>query len=694
MAQDPYRYFRVEAPDLLDQLGKTALDLEKASAPEFVARMLRLAHTLKGAARVVKQREIADLAHAVEDALLPYRNFDGVVPKECIGAILALLDQIGARVAAMTAPPESAAAPRGIPLEPVRTLRTDIAEMDSLLEGITETHAQLAAFRKSAATIERARRLAELVVNQLAAPRARQGLGSANDGGNAKVLSVAEELCTLLSGYERGFATGTERVDGELRQVRDAAEQLRLTPASAIFTSLERTARDAAQVLGKRVVFEGRGGDVRLDAHVLSAMQDALTQLVRNAVAHGVETESVRRACGKTPAGQITLNVVRRGRRVAFICADDGSGIDMEAVGRVAHAKGLITAEMRNLGPDELLRMLLNGGISTSRTVTEVSGRGVGLDVVREAAERFGGTIDVRTTAGKGTTVEIVAPLSVASLEGLVVETAGVLVTIPLEAVTRAMRFSPGEIVRTSDGESVIYEGAVIPLVPLSRLLGVKHKQSQFAGTCSAVVIHGEHGMAAISVDRLLGVENVVLRPLPPLAPAATVIAGASFDAEGNPRVVLDPDALIDEAIRFIATAPELPQAPPPILVIDDSLTTRMLEQSILESAGFDVDVAVSAEDALIEARRKPYGLFLTDIEMPGMDGFTFIERVRADPMLRHIPAILVSSRASPDDLLRGEAVGAQGYIVKSEFDQGEFLERIRRLVGSEESPSPVKRVS
>jgi two-component system, chemotaxis family, sensor kinase CheA len=196
----------------------------------------------------------------------------------------------------------------------------------------------------------------------------------------------------------------------------------------------------------------------------------------------------------------------------------------------------------------------------------------------------------------------------------------------------------------------------------------------------TAVIVAGAGGMVAIGVDRLLDTARIVVRPLPEQAPASAIVAGVFLDAEGNPQLVLDPDGLVAEARRGDTT--ELEPTPPgrPVLVIDDSLTTRMLEQSILESAGYDVDVAQSGEEAIEILRRKRYALFLVDVEMPGMDGFTFIERIRSDSALHEIPAILVTSRASPEDRQRGQDVGAQGYIIKSEFDQAKLLTMISSL--------------
>jgi two-component system chemotaxis sensor kinase CheA len=685
MAHDPYKYFRVEARELLDQLGKAVLDLEKSpSASDVVARLLRLAHTLKGAARVVKQREIADNSHALEDVLAPYRETPGPVSQDQIGIILKLLDGIGKCIASLAPPPDqidTLPSPQQVEV-PLRTVRADIAEVDELLDGVAEAHTQLSSVQRSLGGLERARHLVDLVSKQLAAPRTRGAERPRNGESGDKAHSLVEELEGVIGTIDRNLTSGLEQVDRELRQIREAAERLRLLPASSLFSSLERTARDIAQAQGKRVVFEGRGGDVRLDAHVLGEIQPALVQIVRNALAHGIESESDRIAAGKSPEGRVVLEVSQRRRRVVFVCRDDGRGVDLEAVRRAAQRKGGLSKEAHAMGSEELLRLLLGGGISTSGTVTEVSGRGIGLDVVREAVERLGGEVAVRTELGRGTTLELTFPLSLASLETLAIEASGIAATIPLDAVRRSVRLAPEEFARTAQGDTIVYEGKVIPFLPLARIVLANAPPAGAARHWSAVIVEGTNGFAAVGVDRLLGTTNLVLHPLPEFAHAAAVVAGASFDAQGTPQIVLDPDGLVAEAQRE-RTGESQPQTTrPPILVIDDSLTTRMLEQSILESAGYLVEIATSGEDALEKASQTRYSLFLVDVEMPGMDGFTFIERTRSDPDLREIPSILVSSRDSPEDHRRGREVGAQAYIVKGEFNQGKFLERVRKLVG------------
>jgi two-component system, chemotaxis family, sensor kinase CheA len=682
MARDRFRYFRIEARELLEHLGQGVLDLEKGlPVSDVVARLLRLAHTLKGAARVVKQQEIADLAHRFEDALAVLRELAGPVSRERINAVLALLDDITGRVAALTPSPAPGNEVVTVGSEELfRAFRPDVHEMDGLLEALAEAHGELASLRPLVSRIERARHLADLVADHLASPGVVEKGRSTDGGANPRARSLVEELRTTVGSLERDFGDGVDLIDRELREARKAAERLRLVPARALFTLLERTARDAAQALGKQVRFEGRGGDVRVDVQVLGIVQGALLQAVRNAVAHGIEPAADRMTAGKAPEGRVVLDVLLRGTFVVFACTDDGGGVDLEAVRRLAQRKGLPAAHTETMRPDDLLRLLLKGGISTSGTVTDVSGRGVGLDVVREAADRLGGEVSVRTDAGQGTTLEIIVPLTLASLPALLVEAGGIGAILPLDAVRGSFRVSPETVIRTAQGHSLFYEGQSIPFVMLWRSLSPDASSGR-AMPSAVVVVQGQGAAAGFGVDRVVRIAHAMLRPLPDLASAASFVAGVSLDEEGVPRLVLDPDALVVMAHGALASSDEPASTRPVVLVVDDSLTTRMLEQSILESAGYAVDLAVSGEEALEKARTNQYALFLVDVEMPGMDGFTFIERTKAEPVLRSTPSILVTSRNSPDDQRRGREVGAQAYVVKSEFEQGVLLEHIRGLL-------------
>jgi len=685
MAKDPYKYFRPEARALVDKFAKGVLELEKDGASTAaVQRLLRVAHTLKGAAHVVKQAEIAKRAHAIEDALSPFRDTTQSIAREQIDAILEHLDGISSQLVTLTpaeAAPESAQA-RSEPQDDPRTVRADIAETDAVLEGVAEVHALLNGLRGATQGMEQSRHLAELLHAQLA-PLAAAG-NSRQPGGANRRLPIVEELCRKFGGIERSLTSIIDQMDRELRQLRETAERLRLVAVGSLFVALERTTRDTARALGKRVVFEGKGGDIRLDSHVVETLQSALIQIVRNAVAHGIELEGERTAAGKPAVGRVCVHASRRGPRIVLECRDNGRGVDLEAVRQVALQRGLLERTAKELDAQGLVRMLLSGGISTSKTVTDVSGRGIGLDVVREAVERLGGDVVVRTGRGVGTTIELVIPPSLASMDVLLIETeeadgAVSTTSVPLDAVRSTVRVAAGEISHGSPGAAIVYERKAIPFMPLATALGGARWSA--ARHWTVIVVAGAEGTAAIGVDRMRGTARIVTRPLPGGLVASPIVVGASLDADGNPQLVLDPDGLVAAAqrgdpVRLDPTPPGLP-----VLVVDDSMTTRMLEQSILESAGYEVDVAVSAEEALEILRHKRYALILVDVEMPGMDGFTFIERIRADPALRDLPAILVTSRSSPEDCQRGLDVGANGHIVKSEFDQSELLALIGPLM-------------
>jgi two-component system chemotaxis sensor kinase CheA len=684
MPTDPYKYFRVEARELLEQLGQGALDLEKGvSSADVIARLLRLAHTLKGAARVVKQAQIAEHAHKLEDLFTAVRESPGQLAPGQIDLVLGLLDQIAGRLAALTPgrDPDAVAPIVTQSQEPVHVFRPETADIETLADGVAEAQTHLAALRPTLDQADRVRHLIDLIGDQLTRLRARETSAAGGSAGIEKALSMAHELRSRFGALERGVLYSVDHMDRELREISEAAARLRLVPASAAFRFLERATRDVGQALGRRVKFDGRG-DVRVDSGVLTIVQGALLQLVRNAVAHGIESsENQRRAAGKPLEGHVTVAVSRRGAEVLFTCSDDGRGIDFDAVRRILQRKGLADPERATIDTDALLRLLLKGGITTSATVTDVAGRGIGLDIVREAAERLGGDVTMRSESGEGTTVELVVPSTIASFPALLVEAANIAAAIPLDAVHRTLHVSGDGILETPQGDSILYGERSIPLLSLRHILCPPERQARAATASSAFVVEVGDITAAFTVDRVLGTATVVTRPLPELAPAVSCVIGASLDASGAPRLVLDPVSLVDQALRL--GVPQLKDAPkrPSILVIDDSLTTRMLEQSILESAGYDVGLAKSGEEGLEKARAGTYALFLVDVEMPGIDGFTFIEQVRKDHALRAIPSILVTSRASAGDRQRGREVGAQGYIVKSDFDQGALLDQIRTLV-------------
>jgi len=674
MNPDPLRYFRVEARELIDQISAGVLDLDQEHDADAVARLLRFAHTLKGAARVVRQLELADRAHDFEEVLVPHRATDAPLPAAEMRELLRLNDAIEAEVAALE-PAADVPAPEPAPVaaHPAVDVRTAGRDVDELLDAIGEAHARFAPLPACSRELDRLHRSADNLVDRL------------RDGGRAGSVDAARaaaaRLSTEFSALARRLTDTVEQVERELDEVRGRAERMRLVAASTIFTALRRAVRDAADLQGKRVRFEGHGGDLRLDPHVLTLVSGAFLHVVRNAVAHGIEPAESRARAGKPAEGTVTVRVERRGRLAAFRCTDDGGGFDLAAARRAARAGGLLAADGSEPDEQALLALILRGGISTSDTVTEVAGRGIGLNVVRDVADQLGGDVSVDAGHGRGATVELVVPLSLLSLHGLIVEVAGIVATVPLDAVRTCVRLLPEVAASAAATGRMAYDGEVVPFLTLARALYAGATVPDTGGPSVAVIVTADDQRVAVGVDRLTGTSILVVRPLPDLAPAAAVIGGLSMDLDGNPRLVLEPHGLVAEAWR--AGGADVAEAVRklPVLVIDDSLTSRMLERSILESAGYEVDLADSGEQGLEMARSREYGIYVTDIDMPGIDGFAFIAETRADPALAGVPVILVSSRAGAEDRQRGARAGAGAYVVKGEFNQEDLLAEIRRLV-------------
>jgi two-component system chemotaxis sensor kinase CheA len=696
MSRDPLRYFRLEARELVDQISAGVLDLDQRPGPEPVGRLLRVAHTLKGAARVVKQKEIADRAHAFEEILVPHRSGDAPLASEEMRELLRLNDEISAQVALMEAPPpappaaadagrpdaagpDPAEPPPPVPLaiapepEAAAPTRASSSDLDELLDAIGEANAQITPLREGLGTMERLHRAAENLNDQI------------RTGQPGTIRAAAVRLSSELGTASRRFTDAVDQIERELDDVRAKAEGLRLVPAGSIFTPLRRAVRDAADAEGRKVRFASRGGDIRMGAHLLGPVSGAFLHVVRNAVVHGIEPEAERAAAGKPDEGTITLEVERRGRWAVFRCVDDGRGFNLEALRRTAEERGLLSAGARPPADQELLDLVMRGGISTTTQVTEVSGRGIGMDAVREVAAQLHGEVKVTSTPGRGARVELIIPLQLLSMTGLNVEAGGASATVPLDAVRGCLRLSAAEAATAASSGRILYDGSAAPFLPLAEVLYTGDAVPDVQGTGAAIVVHCTAGTFAIGVDRLLGTSALVARPLPELAPASPVISSVSVEADGRPRLVLDPEGLATAVLRGhgagARSASAVNAEPLPVLVVDDSLTTRMLERSILESAGYEVQLAASGEEGLEKARAGRFGLVLSDIDMPGIDGFTLVERIRADPKLGAVPCVLVSSRSSAADRDRGKAVGADAYVVKGEFDQEELLAHIRRLV-------------
>ncbi|WPB80193.1 response regulator [Archangium violaceum] len=702
---DPYRYFRIEARELIEQLTQGLFTLaDGEGGAQIMPELFRYAHTLKGAARVVGQVPLAEMAHAVEDALSPYRNSGQALPVDSVHEFLRLVGQMAEALDALDAPPAPAAevvsseaavaavaAAVAAPEAPTsEVVRVELARLDTLLEGLSEAVVQLGGLRGVVEALGQAQHGADTLLEQLTAPVASSGSPAERARWMSRVLAVTEGLRASLVKAGRQLGGGLGQVESELGRLRDGANTLRLVPTQTLFGPLELAARDAAASLGRQVEFRAEGGDIQIDGHVLAAVRQSLVHVVRNAVDHGLETPDERRAVGKSPTGLFSLKVQRRGGRVFFVCEDDGRGVDLGRVRQVALERGVVTpAEVDALDEQGLLELLFQSGFSTARTVTEVSGRGVGLDVVREMVRRFKGDVNITSRPGLGTCITLEVPLTLASLEVLGVEAGGQRMLVPLESLSGALHLPAEAVTWMGSRASISFGGEVLPFLPLLDAMG--NTGAQRPRAWSVLVLNaGSAGRAAVGVERLLGISRRVSRPLPSSVPPLPLVAGASFDEQGVPLLLLDAAGLV--RLVHSGSSGGVPKARITqkhlILVVDDSVTTRMLEKSILEAAGYQVELAASGEEGLEKIQRGGHALLIVDVEMPGMTGLDVTRRIRSMPALQGLPILMVSSLATDEDKRRGRDAGVSAYIVKGEFQQHSYLDTVARLIASGRRPA------
>jgi two-component system chemotaxis sensor kinase CheA len=500
------------------------------------------------------------------------------------------------------------------------------------------------------------------------------------DGAGQDLRELDASLDRLAAGL-----TGDSRL---LKQVAGALDEevrrVRMLPFAEACQGLDRTVRDLAHAGGKEVDFVLEGGDVELDRSVLEGLKDPLRHLVRNAVDHGVESPAERRAAGKPPRGQVRVAAVLRGAVVEVVVADDGRGLDLEALRRQARKHGLPeSADER-----ELARLVFVAGLSTSTLITDVSGRGVGLDVVKSRLEALHGTVDLAFTPGAGTSFTLAVPLTLTTLRALFVTTAGQTFALAGTNVRKLVRVDPGAFRSVQGRGALALGGAPLPVASLAETLGLRGREPVRPGDKVPVLIvaAGEQRMAFV-VDEFLAEQEIMIKGLGARIRRVAHVSGATILPSGKIALVLNAASLVRTALAAPGGAPAplvvraAPESRKRIVLAEDSLTTRTLMKSILEAAGYDVTAAADGAAAWDILQERGADLLVSDVEMPRRDGFALAEAVRASQRFARLPVVLVTARASDADRARGVAVGADAYLVKSAFDQKNLLETIAQLL-------------
>ncbi len=471
-------------------------------------------------------------------------------------------------------------------------------------------------------------------------------------------------------------------------ELQDEVMKSRMLPVSTIFDPHGRFVRDAARDSGKSIRFEVKGGDTPVDRSILEVLKDPLAHMVRNACDHGLETSEVRKSNGKPEEGVLSLSAFHEADRVILIIEDDGTGVDeAEIKAKVLDKKLISEDKLKLLSKEEILNLIYLPGFSTAKNVTTLSGRGIGLDVVKSNLARIGGDIHMGTEKGRYTRFVLSLPLTLAVTKSLMVDVGGGMFSIPLTRVAEVTKAGKQDIRMVEGRETVNIKGEILPLVHLASLWGFKSATAE-SGERPLVVLGTGREKSALWVEKHLGVKEIVSKPLDArLGNLRDISAGAILD-DGEVALIVDAESLLSSSAEYtgqtVITSDDKAQmiSRKRILVAEDSLTVRELERKVLQNHGYDVEIAVDGLDAFNKIKEATFDLLVTDIEMPRMNGFELISLIKKDKNLRQIPAVIVSFKEREEDKRRGMEVGADKYITKSKYDDQILLDTIARLIG------------
>jgi two-component system chemotaxis sensor kinase CheA len=467
--------------------------------------------------------------------------------------------------------------------------------------------------------------------------------------------------------------------------------ELRMLPLSTITDDLARMTRDLARDQQKEIHFSLSGEEVELDRMMLEAARPMLLHMLRNAVDHGIEPPEERQRAGKPAAGRVELSARYEGGFVRLVLRDDGGGIDPEQIRRVAVERRLLAPdEARQLSDEEAIYLILRPGFSTREFITDVSGRGVGMDVVKANVDRVKGNLVIHSIPGKGTEMILLLPLTLAVVTSLLVDCEGEVYAIPLHYVSEILRLAEKDILTEGGREVVRVRGNTLPLFALREILG-HPRQKAAPKRIAALVLNFREQQLACLVSKSLGVQELVVKGMGKQLKSVEFFSGATILGDGAPALILSVPDLFNASLagrgsrlRQETEGARAPTRKGRILVVDDSITTRTMEKNILETHGYEVTIAISGLDALnkIAGVDFEFDLVVSDVEMPGMSGFELTRKLREMERTRETPVIIVSSRASDADKRQGIEAGAQAYIVKGSFDQGTLLSTVETLIG------------
>jgi two-component system, chemotaxis family, sensor kinase CheA len=730
--------FVEEARDRIKALGAALLRLEQApGAADAIAEALREAHSIKGSALMLGFTDISQIAHQLEELFVAAKTSPLLLDGDSFDVIFSGIDQMSSRVEQLAHGQTAAVEvgeicgqlaslldpgsdPRtgatntsndGHNLEPSsdprtargsdpgtgpdtgrkmpelrQSLRVPIEKLDRLAHLAPEMVVQsLKAFERHT-DLRRLERTLSRLRDRVREARLTRDASELDRG--AQLADYADALDSVMSrmrDFLVNFSDDRVRLNLITEELRQNVIELTMLPVASVFDAFPRAVRDLARTFGKDIELTIRGRETELDKKIIEQIAEPLIHLIRNAVDHGIEAPADRQRIGKPAEGHLILSAEQQGNRVLITLKDDGCGIDLRMLRSVAIQRRVAPAhEIDRWSPDQLLDVIFQPGFSTRASATDVSGRGVGMDVVRSVVERLGGAVRIQSEIDKGTSITLNLPLSLALLRVVLVEAGEELFALPTAAIRRILQV--GNIGQLQQAPVAEVDDENIPLTPLSTMLQVPAAPT--AARPTVIVAEGSDGRFGILVEAVHEEQELVFKELRGPLRKQKTFTGAALLGNGDIVPILDVNALFDLASRapFAGTAPALPRRVAPrvcrVLVVDDSLVAGELQKNILLAAGYESEIASDGVEALECLHGKQWDLVVADVDMPRMSGFELTERIRADEQFRDIPVIIVTSRDTVDDRRRGFEVGADAYVLKREFDQSHLLDTVRRLIG------------
>lgn len=747
--------FRLEAESQTAILSAGVLAIEELErSPATIESMMRAAHSLKGAARIIGLDPAVRVAHAMEDCFVAAGKGTFHVRPEHADVLLAGIDFLSTIARAQDAlSPESlwavnaeklvlalADLMQAAPVLPAPVLPAQVARIPTTAETQVPPPQEadpLAAVQpvSAASRIEQADRVVRVSADSLTR---LVGLAGESLVETRQLRPFVDSLLHLRAAHVElcdTFAVVEEKLKGEdvsipspllgmLARVRERADQCllsvmkqaedfesfarrnedlsgrlhhevivsRMRPLADGIRGFPRLVRDIARTLEKQVRFEVRGDQTGVDRDILDKLEAPLSHLIRNALDHGIEPASIREAAGKPAMGTIRLEARHRAGMLSITLTDDGRGIDSDTLRAKAISKGLVARQVADqLSTVELLEFLFLPGFSTKEEVTEISGRGVGLDVVQTMVKAVGGTVRVSTQLGRQTAFTLQLPITMSVIRALLVDVGGEPYAFPLTRIDQIV-FCHHDDVRTIEGRQYFErDGLSIGLVMASQIFELTPVGPP-ADPMPIVVISDRGQQFGMVVDAFLGERDLEVRPLDPRLGKVPNMNSASLLENGNPVLIVDVEDLVRSIdnvlmgrrlsrVEFERLAEQARQRKR-ILVVDDSITVRELERQLLQARGFAVDVAVDGMDGWNAIRSARYDLVVSDVDMPRMDGIELVTLIKNDPASKDIPVVIVSYKDREEDRLRGLDAGANRYLTKSSFHDETFVRTIIDLIG------------